>query len=270
MIRTVLCILVWFAGIWSGNPAVGLSQPASERGASALPVRTAIVDSVVVRHPDPVEADAYLAASRFDYGNRVAESESLFQRIMRRVMNTLFSIPRAAGPMWDVLVWGIFGLIVIFAMLRLLGADFTGVVSGRRSALPDTPEVSSDVVTDYESAAVEAEQAGDLRSALRWRYVHLLTELDASGHITLRRDKTNDLLAHEIGNPAVRSDFNLLTDQFEASWYGAHTPDDAQYRNTVALVGRIRQQTEASPAAHVLADTDGALDGDPHEEAPSA
>lgn len=246
MIRTLLCVLALLTAAPVDNPTTHPQRAEADTTLDAQNAPPVKRDTVIVRQPDPREADAYLSASRFDYGNRVEESESLFQRIMRNLFGALSTIPRAAGPLWDIILWGVFAVVVIFAVLRLLGADFSGVVYGRKAVARDAPVAVTDVVTDYESAAGEAEQAGDYRAALRWRYVHLLAELDASGQIALRRDKTNERLAHEIRNPNVRADFDLLTSQFEASWYGAHFPDQSRYQDAVSLVDRIRRNTAHS------------------------
>jgi hypothetical protein len=239
-----------FAGLLLGV-AVGVAAlSAAAQDASPSESGTAAPEAVVIRHPPQAVVSDFLADSRFDYGEDVRSGESLFARLVREFFSMLARIQDATGPMWEIFVWILLGCIVVFTTLRLLKGDFSGAVydTGRSGRVAGT--VAAGTAIDYAEQLRAAEQDGDLRGALRWRYLLLLERLDELGMISWRREKTNLMYTNEIKDPGVRSAFREITSWYERSWYGAWTLPEPDYHRLmekfdVAVAGTQQPSAES-------------------------
>lgn len=201
-------------------------------------------DSLRVRQPDAEELSDYLAAKKFDYGEDVIEQESFLDRLLRSIVELISAAQQALGPVWTYLIWGVLAVITIFAILRVLGADFTSAVYGKR---PDSPGVGSIRTAvsgpDFVDELRGAEARGDVRGALRWQYLLLLRALDERGVIKSRPEATNWMYVAEISDAETRDFFSQITAAYERAWYGDRVPEQTTYDLLAAQMGKFTRST---------------------------
>ena len=221
-----------------GATVTGIVNPLSAQDTSSENSREARLDSVVLRQPNQQDLATFLAEDRFDYGTDVRSGQSFFARLVRQFFDGLARVQDVAGPLWDIGVWVVLAAIVGFAIIRLLGADFSGAVYTSRTTTAPMATVTQGTTVDYAEQLRNAEESGDLRAALRWRYLVFLDRLNEAGLITWRREKTNWMYAGEIQDPGIRSAFREITFWYERSWYGAWTLPESDYERIVRQLGQ--------------------------------
>lgn len=179
--------------------------------------------------------------SRQEFEKPQAESESLFQRLRRQLIEWLSKMfpsvnvpaPDAAeglGSLAKVLQFLLYAALaagILFLLYR-----FVPYFSGRAKKGKKSPEnervILGERITDDISAAdlfVEAERLardGELRLAIRKGYVALLCELNDRKLIGLARHKTNrDYLRDLRPRMELFEGVRGLTGSFERHWYGS-------------------------------------------------
>lgn len=87
----------------------------------------------------------------------------------------------------------------------------------------------------------------DYRSALRVRFLMLLQALIDAQWIEWARFKTNSAYAQSLKNNTIRHGFVLISQQFDAIWYGHQMPDEATYLKIDQAIEQLLLQI---PRAH--------------------
>ncbi len=82
---------------------------------------------------------------------------------------------------------------------------------------------------DLEALALAARNAGQLREAVRYRYLHSLQLLEKAGLIARTKDKTNMDYLRELGRTGYHQPFASITLQYEYVWYGRMPLSETQY-----------------------------------------
>jgi hypothetical protein len=114
-----------------------------------------------------------------------------------------------------------------------------------RRAEDDEPEVREvlgeelpDDVTaaDLLANASALAKQGDYRSAIRRAYIALLCELEQRGKLRLHRAKTNrDYLNALRQEAALHSNFSVMTQAFEHTWYGRERAEADEYEDFITI-----------------------------------
>lgn len=129
-----------------------------------------------------------------------------------------------SGTLWTWLFYGLLAGAVVFVVLKLLQVDLTLAFgrSPRRAALGYDTSAENIHEVDFTARLREAEEAGNLRLAVRLGYLALLKQLTDQQLIDWQPDKTNQAYGRELATqrPAQRAPFAELTRQFEYVWYG--------------------------------------------------
>lgn len=83
---------------------------------------------------------------------------------------------------------------------------------------------------DLDKLVQQAEQEGNFRLAVRYRYMKTLQQMDARGMIQLDAKSTNwDYVNRMSGHP-LKKQFLLLTRAYEYVWYGEYPLNGEQYQ----------------------------------------
>lgn len=191
--------------------------------------REAVVDTVY-RTARTVPADVLDAARAdraFRYTEEPVEAEgSTFWEAVIRYIGKAFGLlfhplarPFTYLALALLLVWGVMKLLRIEpeAVLRRTGRLHRG-----GGAMPDALTGVA-----YDAEARRAREAGDTRLAVRYLFLHLLQQLDASGRIAYRPEKTNRVYLSEVGE--LRGAFEPFVKAFEVAWYGHVDPAPTLY-----------------------------------------
>ena len=208
--------------------------------------------------PPPATVDAYRADPDFQYDRPRAEGPSLWSLLWDWVVRTLIE---PVGRYTSVSFWeGVFVLAAVVALgwvvSRLVGAQGGGVFAGRApggaAALLDADDIAA---VDLDARLAAALDGGELREAVRVRYLLVLQALDAAGAVAWRRDKTNRQYVGEVA--AARADlaapFRSVTRAFDAVWYGERPVSAALYAQLAPLFDRATPAGRAAPSSPVPA-----------------
>ncbi|MEO0743155.1 MAG: DUF4129 domain-containing protein [Bacteroidota bacterium] len=181
--------------------------------------------------------DGFRADPDFAYDRVVTQQPSLWDRLMQW-LNDRFFRPAGESVSPDVQRWVIYGIAIaalVFAFLKLLGADFGGVFQ-RRERAAATVEALDDLTAldevDLGALLTDAERTEAWPLAVRLRYLRLLQALAERDLIVWAPATTNRAyaLALEGGSRAdLVPAFRDLTRLFEAAWYGDFNVDAALY-----------------------------------------
>ena len=112
-----------------------------------------------------------------------------------------------------------------------------GVLTDALREICRCPGLACDGFADLEALALAARNAGQLREAVRFRYLHALHLLENVGLITRTKDKTNMDYLRELGRTSYYQPFAAITLQYEYVWYGKMSLSEAQY-------GRVNEAFE--------------------------
>jgi hypothetical protein len=143
---------------------------------------------------------------------------------------------------WRWLIYALLAAAVVFVVLKLLQVDLTRAFgrAPRRAAL-DYETLSENIhELDFPAQLRAAEEAGNLRLAVRLGYLALLKQLSDRALIAWQPDKTNQAYLRELASqrPALRLAFAERTRQFEYVWYG-------ELALTAALYAEVRAEQVA-------------------------
>ena len=199
----------------------------------------------------PPAVERYRADPDFQYDRPQARGPSLWDRLWSWLQRTLFGpVERyTTVSFWEaVLVVGAV-LALGWMVARLVGADGGGVFATRtRTGAGPLLDVEDIAEVDLGARLAEALGRGDLREAVRVRYLLVLQALDASGALAWRRDKTNRQYVGEVA--AARADlaapFRAATRAFDAVWYGERPVSAALYAQLAPFFDQAAPQSEVA------------------------
>jgi hypothetical protein len=154
-------------------------------------------------------------------------------------------------PVWKLdwfrnVMIGLALALVLLILWKVFGSTIR-LKSGYKDARDWSDETTGNEVradADYDALALGAEQDGDYRKALRYRFLGLLQSLHANNWIQLAKDKTNRTYLIEAANIKGHSDITALTRAFERAWYGNHVPSANDYRTNKQRFVQVIQQME--------------------------
>ena len=232
LLRTV-CSVSFLLLSLLGQAAHGQAQPAP--AAHDTTIRPLPPDRSAMRLRQPPAVAERLAELRGQREFRyVEEKESekapsalrlLWQRLLDwlyRQMNWLSD--QAPNGFGDWVLYALLAGAVVFVVLKLLQVDLTAAFgrSPRRAALDYETLTENIHELDFATRLREAEEAGNLRLAVRLGYLQLLKQLSDGQLIDWQPDKTNQTYLRELATqrPNLRAPFAELTRQFEYVWYG--------------------------------------------------
>ncbi|MGE7773420.1 DUF4129 domain-containing protein [Chitinophaga sp. NPDC101104] len=136
------------------------------------------------------------------------------------------------------LMLGALGLLIIVAIVLFMSKNDIPVFRWGSRRKPAESDVAEEIgQTDLEALALAARNAGQLREAVRFRYLHALHLLENVGLITRTKDKTNMDYLRELGRTSYYQPFAAITLQYEYVWYGKMSLSEAQY-------GRVNEAFE--------------------------
>jgi hypothetical protein len=169
-----------------------------------------------------------------------------FARVLRTLGRWLHPVVRPFGRLWDVIAPTRGAQIVVVAVVFVLATAVSVRLLGRRSARDlhrsrtlgvDTTGLDPD---ELERRASAAEQAGDLATAVRLRFVAGVLRLDRAGVISYRSSLTTGQLRSAVASGS----FAELAAAFDEIAYGGRVARPADVEQSTA--GWPRVLAEAS------------------------
>ena len=152
---------------------------------------------------------------------------------------TANSKPRPAG-FWgkifnnvflERLFWILGAVAVLYILSRLVAENGLFAKRNRKNKVEEiTTEDEKVMQVDFDREIAKAEQAGDFRSAVRYRFLQKLKLLNDRQSIKFAIDKTNSVYAREM-DAGLRPAFLKIARHYENVWYGHRIPDERSYNN---------------------------------------
>lgn len=217
-------------------------------------------DSSDVRLRVPAEGalERYRDDPAFDYGEAAPPEPSWWDRMWRAFAEKVLA-PLQNAQSGRVATWGLLLLlagILVVALLRLLQMDVGGAFRRRAARVSGKgdDELKAMPTSDAQAALRRAEAKNNYRLAVRLHYLLLLREMDRSGLIDARPEKTNRQYVEEARGTPLYDDFRELTTLFDYVWYGEIDLDADRYdtlrRRFVDLHEQLRtDEVLAAPSA---------------------
>ncbi|WP_341838579.1 DUF4129 domain-containing protein [Chitinophaga pollutisoli] len=123
-----------------------------------------------------------------------------------------------------------FGLLLIVSIVLFMNKNDIPVFRWRSRKVKQHIQAEEAVpASDLEALALAARNAGQLREAVRLRYLHTLQLLEKRGLIARSKDKTNMDYLRELGRTTYHAAFSVITLQYEYVWYGKMPLSEAQF-----------------------------------------
>ncbi len=209
----------------------------------SVPDSLAPVESAPVLRPFDAEAIAALQQDpALAYENDIQRAPSAWDRFKAMVEEWL-------ARLVDRSVAGLIGsnlYLVISAALLLLGlyllsrGGLRNVLRGTRRNTPLVQAQQEDLGTmDLDARLLEAESRGDLRYAIRLRYLRLLRDLQDQGLIQWHPDHTDHDVQEQLQDPGLRARFAHAALIFQWVWYGHAALDADRYARLQRPFGTV-------------------------------
>ena len=126
---------------------------------------------------------------------------------------------------------------IVFIILRLAGIDALNIFRAKpaSASLPYSESLENIHEIDFDADIEKAVAQHNYRFAVRLLYLKCLKQLNDAGQIRWDINKTNSAYVNELTNNEQRIAFNLLTRQFEYTWYGEFAIDAPVFTRINAL-----------------------------------
>jgi hypothetical protein len=164
-----------------------------------------------------------------------------FERVARFFSN------RVAANIYTYAWYLFFGILLLFAIILIFRSEINAVFKVRDPKVESGPvnwNVDDIRDRDFLRMAGEMAEKGDYRSALRYRYLHLIQLLAAGKLIIWKPDKTNHDYLRELAGTPVREAFRYMTYLFNYTWYGHFDLDEGTYARAVDSLKSVEKQIE--------------------------
>jgi hypothetical protein len=185
--------------------------------------------------------------SELVYERAPDQSPTLSERIRAWVAGWISRIlsNRAANTLYTWAWYIFFGILLIFAIIFFFRSEINAVFNVRDSLVNETMQAWKEeeiAGRDFLQMASDKAAEGDYRTALRFRYLHLIQQLADGGLINWRPDKTNRDYQREISDRSVNEAFRYMTYLFNYTWYGHFSLDESTYDRAVESLMKVENE----------------------------
>ncbi len=136
---------------------------------------------------------------------------------------------------WHFLIYGLAFLVLIFAISKLFGMNFTNLFYNKReinrAVEYETIEENIHEI-DFNTLIEQAISQGSYRKAVRLYYLKTLKKLSDKEIIDWQKNKTNTDYRYEIQQSNHASAFSEITTIFDYIWYGEFPVDQDLFTQT--------------------------------------
>ncbi len=181
--------------------------------------------------------EKYLSDKDYLYDhNQPPERQSWWSRFLNWFFSKLGAVfvPKGSGNTWRTILWVLAGVLVIFAIIKIVGADPRSLFARKPKStdLSYTEDETDIHVIDFDALIAEAVSKQQYKRAVRLFYLKSLKQLSDREWIMWQPHKTNYEYVRELKNHAVATDFRQATHLFELIWYGDFQLTPASFSDT--------------------------------------
>ncbi|MBK9175785.1 MAG: DUF4129 domain-containing protein [Flavobacteriales bacterium] len=226
---------------------VGLVLSASNWADAQDSVATPPTETIEPRAFDAERIAAYQADPDLDYDRDLRREPSLWDRFKEWFWWWLEKMlgNRVTAFVMDNLFYIITAVMIVVVIIILSRHGLRGVFHGAPRSAAQVSISEEDIrEMDLPMAIREAEQAGDLRRAIRLHYLLVLRQLVDQGVLRWSPERTDRDYMAQIADPALRARFAHVALIFQWVWYGHAEVDRERYDS----IRRPFIQFEQAPA----------------------
>ena len=181
-------------------------------------------ETVTLRKFDQDRIEAWKQDPAYQYDQDLRRAPSIwdrFKELLRRWLDALFG-NRAAGTVVDNIVYILIVAAIVFALVMLSRGGLRSVFHGAPRSMGEVSTAGEDIrELDLAAMIREAEQAGDLRRAIRLHYLLVLRKLVDQGVLDWSPEHTDRDYLRQIRDPDARQRFAYVARVFQWVWYGS-------------------------------------------------
>ena len=174
----------------------------------------------------------YTKLPEYSYRKSILYETNIFKRYwnsFKRWVSDLFGLASDTG-IGTVLFYLIIGLAVLGLVYHLMRSTYNSPF--QKKAIETLDEEAIIINQDgsekiLEKKINEYETTGDLRQALRYRFILSVWTLDNKGVINWQPEMTNYQILKLISSPQIKTAFRNLVSIYEHIWYG-HYPIESE------------------------------------------
>ena len=185
----------------------------------------------------PAHIADYVKRPEYSYRKSILYETNVFKRYwnaFKNWLNKALGVTAESGL--DTLLFYLFIILAILALVyHLMKSTYDNPWQKKSDSGSDSPEIYMNQdgsinllkqkISDYESN-------GDMRQALRYRYILAVWKLNKKGVIKWQPEMTNYQILRKISSPQIKSAFRKIVDIYEHIWYGNYPIDtEKQYVN---------------------------------------
>ncbi|MDR9418909.1 DUF4129 domain-containing protein [Gracilimonas sp.] len=222
----------------------GVFIPPQDTTNFTLPVDSSDIHARTV---DSQTLDSLTSDEVFSYNEVAPNPETLWSRIQRWLIQTIGYIMdnRWVSVAIRFIFFLIFAIVFVGLINQILGGNLSSAFSKKSGAESLSLNIKASELqkTDYDVLLNKALSNQNFRDAVRILYLKALQQLDQSGLITWKPDKTNYDYVKELNAHPVHSSFKKLTYFYEYVEYGHFSIDESGFNNVERIFREFSEKT---------------------------
>lgn len=202
----------WLLLFFTLSCLFSLAQTGVQKDTAAIQVRSFSAESI----------QSYKADDDFAYDKLREPAQSLWDKFWFWFwwkVNQLMSTPGGKTTIWTILI--VFGVgIIAFFVMKVTGMNKEGLFGRSSNGLAYTTTSEDIHQINFDQEISDAISTRNYRLAIRLLYLQALKKLSDRSYIEWQVNKTNTDYLNELKDRPFHSVFQLLTYNFEYTWYG--------------------------------------------------
>ncbi len=187
----------------------------------------------------------------FDYSQSAENPESLWSRIKRWMIQILFGAfqNKWVRLFFKISFFAIFAFVLIGLINQILGGNIKGAFSSKKPGKNLSLNANGKVISkrDLDEMLDSAVSENRFSDAVRILYLKALNELNESGFIELKQNKTNHDYLSELSSHPARGLFSRLTLYYEYVEYGGFNIGQNGFDSAMNIYRQLQQKTGEQP-----------------------
>jgi hypothetical protein len=190
------------------------------------------------------------ADGAFDYSDK-RPPVNIMQELLNYLRQFLGLMESSDDVSWliDLVMWTlIIGAVALIVWTLIKTGVIPPITLRSRRVRVRDEEIDDISELDFDRLIGTEVAAGRYRVAMRYRYLHVLRDLQDDGRITYKRDRTNRAYARDLSGTSLAAPFAECVRVFERVWYGEQHLTSEQYDAQVGVFDTMRRAMQGGEA----------------------
>ena len=176
----------------------------------------------------------YTRLPEYSYRKSILYETNIFKRYwnsFKRWLSNMFNLADDSG-LGTILFYLVIGAAIVGLIFHLMRSTYNNPL---QKSIIDTLD-DAQIILNQEGSGNrllrkinEFESSGDMRQALRFRFIHTVWQLNSKGVIQWQPEMTNYQILKLISSKSLKTSFKKLVSIYEHIWYG-HYPIESQHQ----------------------------------------